>query len=155
MAESVADEIIVRPLRQDDFDHVVRIDREHFGGERANYFARRITIALDSSEQVVISLVAEVAGEVAGFIMGELSLGGFGIPESTASVDSIGIATGFGKRGVGSALIESFIRNARVAGVEKLYTRVMWNNLPLISFFDSVGFVPAQMINLELTLEQR
>ena len=152
MAESVADEIVVRPLRQDDFDRVVGIDRQHFGKERANYFARRLAIALDNSEQIIISLVAEVAGEVAGFIMGERNLGAFGIPESTASVDAIGVAKGFEKRGVGSALLEDFIRTVRVAGVKKLYTRVVWNDLPLIRFFDSVGFVPAPMINLELAL---
>jgi ribosomal protein S18 acetylase RimI-like enzyme len=152
MTEQVTERVVVRQLRQEDFDDVVRIDRQHHGEERANYFARRFTLALENGEQVVISRVAELGGEVAGFIMGELSLGEFGIPESTASVESIGVDVRFERRGVGRALLAEFVRTARVAGVEKLYTRVRWNNLQLIRFFDSAGFVPGQMINLELNL---
>ncbi len=145
-------EIMVRLLRKADFDQVVRIDRIHFGQERADFFARCFTAALDGSEQVMISLVAELDGRVAGFIMGELHLGEFGVPENTASVDSIGVDPACQHQGVARELMKDFIRNARIAGVERLYTRVVRDDHDLVLFFDSVGFVPAQMISLELDI---
>ena len=75
------------------------------------------------------------------------------IPETTASVDTIGVDPELQHHGVGRVLMEDFARNARVAGVKKIYTRVLWNDLALIRFFDSVGFIPGRMINLELAVD--
>jgi ribosomal protein S18 acetylase RimI-like enzyme len=148
-----SDDVEVRLLKREDFDDVVRIDHSVFGRERSEYYENRFATALDRSDRMVTSLVAEVEGNVVGFVMGELYLGEFGIPETTASVDSIGVDPGFQHRGVGVALMEEFVRNMRVAGVERIYTRVFWNDLPLIRFFNSAGFAPSKMINLELEVD--
>lgn len=154
MAEQApSPEIEVRLLRREDFDAVVRIDESVFGTSRPEYYEKRFSAALDAADHLVISLVAEWDGRVVGFIMGDLYLGEFGIPETTASVDTIGVDPEFQHHGVGRVLMEDFARNARVAGVKKIYTRVLWNDLALIRFFDSVGFIPGRMINLELAVD--
>ena len=146
------DEVEVRLLKREDFGDVVRIDHSVFGLERPEYFEKRFSAALDETDRIVTSFVAETEDRVVGFIMGELYLGEFGIPETTASVDSIGVHPDYQNRGVGAALMEEFVHNVRAAGVDRIYTRVVWNDLALIRFFDSFGFSPSKMINLELEL---
>ena len=112
-----------------------------------------VTAAMMLSREVdCLGMETNEAGWVVGFVMGDLFRGEFGVQENTASIDSLGVDLKFQKRGIGRALMDEFVRNARAAGGERLYTRVMWNDLPLIQFFDAVGFAPSRMINLELDL---
>jgi hypothetical protein len=43
--------------------------------------------ALDEKDRIVLSLVAEVDGKVAGFVMCELYVGEYGIPATTATLE--------------------------------------------------------------------
>lgn len=100
----------------------------------------------------MVSLAAELEGKVVGFIIGEAYLGEFGIPATTAFVDTIGVDPDHQHQGVARALMEEFVTTARKAGITTISTLVNWNDHDLVRFFDGIGFQPARTLNLELKL---
>jgi ribosomal protein S18 acetylase RimI-like enzyme len=149
MAENRSDEIAVRVIRKDDMNRVVQIDAKITSRERGEYYERKFAQALSGVQHLAASLVAELGGKVVGFMMGDLYLGEFGIPETTATIDTVGVDPDFQGRGVATALMEQFVDNMKAAGVERIHTRVGWDDWPLLKFFHDCGFEPARAIGLE------
>jgi len=50
-----------------------------------------------------------------------------------------------------SELIQQFLQ--QYGRVQSITTRVDWNDWGLLRSFEKVGFIPARVMNLELTLE--
>jgi ribosomal protein S18 acetylase RimI-like enzyme len=148
----VTTKVDIRPLHRDDFDAVVEIDARVYRYARPEYYEAKFARALDEKNRVVISLVAEIDGNVVGFVMSELFVGEYGIPETAATLDTIGIHPDYQRKGVGKQLMEEFTSHLRKAGVEKLNTLVSWNDWQLVRFFSASGFAPSQVINLERKL---
>ena len=91
MAKLASEDVEIRVMRESDVGPVTEIDYKVFGKRRPEYYERKIAEVLDDEGgRLVTSLIAEVGGEVAGFIMGSVYLGEFGIPESIAYIDTIG-----------------------------------------------------------------
>lgn len=143
----------VRMMRVEDLEAVVEIDAQVFGRRRPEYYERKMALVLDEAHHLVTSLVIEVEGKVAGFIMGEVYLGEFGVPEATATIDTIGVDPAYQGRGVGTTLFEEYASHLAKIGVRSITTRVHWNDWELLRFFEKVGFTPAPVLNLELALE--
>lgn len=104
--------------------------------------------ATEHKEQLLNSLVLEHEGRVAGFVMGEIYLGEFGIPNDTAAIDTIGVHPDHQRSSVAHMLLDEYKSHPRAAGVKRLHTLVDWNDWRLIYFFDSVGFAPARTLCL-------
>ena len=153
MPQIAPEDIKVRVIRPEDFEALVNIDAQVFGARRPEYYERKIHTALDKTGRVVTSLVAEVEDRIIGFIMGEVYLGEFGIPESTATIDTIGVHPEFQRQAVARKLMEEFLTTVKAAGVKLIQTRINWNDWGLLRFFEKIGFSPAKVINLELKLE--
>ncbi|WP_025323411.1 GNAT family N-acetyltransferase [Deferrisoma camini] len=142
--------VIVRVMKPEDLDAVVAIDEKITGTLREEYYRYRFKVATLNDTQINASLVAEADGRVVGFLMGTLFSGEFGIPESSAVVDTLGVDPEFQDRGVGGALFDQFRTNMKAAGVERIYTLVDWKDFGLLKFFGNMGFVPSQRLSLEL-----
>ena len=149
----VAAKSAVRLLNQKDFKAVVIIDEKVFGHARPEYYETKFARALDEKNRIPLSLVAEVEGKVVGFLMCELFVGEYGIPVTTATLDTIGIDPDFQGQGIARQLMNELIGHLRKAGVKKINTLTDWNDWQLIRFFSASGFGPAKTINLELNLE--
>ncbi|MGD1995232.1 MAG: GNAT family N-acetyltransferase [Anaerolineae bacterium] len=143
----------IRVMRPGDLEAVVDIDAQVFGRRRPEYYERKLALALDETRQLVASLVIEVEGRVVGFIMGEVYLGEFGVPETTATIDTIGVDPAYQGQGVGATLFQEFASHLRKIGVQSITTRVGWNDWDLLRFFERVGFAPAKVVSLELRLD--
>jgi len=141
--------IVYRPVRVTDIPSIVGIDSAYFGTERSVYIAAKVSTALSTEHKVVASLVAEYDDQVIGFIMGNVHLGEFGIPDKTASIDTLGISPEFTSQGVASQLFQEFLNNLRALGIEMVQTQVNWNDWRLLKFFEHQGFVPARILSLE------
>ena len=146
-------QVEIRPLTKADFNAVVEIDAKVLNHARPDYYETKFAQALDEKDRLVLSLVAEVDEKVAGFVMCELFVGEYGIPATTATLDTIGIHPNSQGKGVGKQLMEEFIGHLRKAGVQKINTLVDWNDWQLIRFFSASGFAPAKTINLELNID--
>jgi len=140
----------IRTLKKEDLDAIVRIDEKVLGESRKDYWERKLKLMNDKSSQ--ISLIAEVEGEVVGFILGEVSGWEFGVPETIGWMDTIGVDPAYQKKGVATALARELIKNLKAIGVRTIYTLVSWNDWDLLQFFHAMGFTRGDMINLELKI---
>lgn len=93
-------DIVFCPVRRDDLDALVQIDEETSGENRADYLARKLDAALDMTWNIPVSNVVEVKGEVVDFIMVQVASGEFGLPESVATIDTIGISPAYNGKGL-------------------------------------------------------
>lgn len=143
--------VLVRPLDGKDLDAVVKIDARHSGRTRREFFQKKLEEALRDTG-VRISLAAEVAGAFAGFALGRIYYGEFGVPEPVAIVDSIGVDPAFAGQHVGSALMHQMEMNLSALGVERMVTEVAWNSFALLGFLEQRGFHPAPVLTLEKVL---
>ncbi|HEX5091240.1 MAG TPA: GNAT family N-acetyltransferase [Burkholderiales bacterium] len=135
----------LRALSARDLDDVVRIDREVTGRDRHAYMQQALDEALRESG-ARISLAALVDGALAGFLMARADLGDFGRTEPVAVLDTIGVAPGLGRRGVGRALLGQLLANLTTLRIERVETVVDAGAQDLLGFFERAGFVPAQRL---------
>ncbi len=146
--------IKIRLMKADDFDAVVGIDEKVLKASRPEYYEMKFEKLINSKDYLPTSLVAEREdGTLAGFIMGELYMGEYGIFQEEATLDTIGVDPYCQHKGIGEQLINEFIDHLRHLGVKKLNTLVDINDTKLIHFFNSNRFNVAQnTINLERSL---
>jgi ribosomal protein S18 acetylase RimI-like enzyme len=143
--------ITVRELRADDLEAIVRIDAVTVGRRRPEYYQRKLAEAMRESG-IKISLAAETEGMFAGFLLGRLYYGEFGLPEPVAIVDSIGVHPELKGRHVGRALFEQLETNLKAIGIETIQTQVEWNHFELLGFLKTLDFRPVPTLSLQKKL---
>ncbi len=139
----------IRLMGENDLEAIIDIDEKVTGTKRAEYYERKVASMLDKKASIGTSLVGDYDGLVIGFIMGNIYTGEFGIPQPTASLDTIGIDPEYANYGIGTLHLEEFIRHVKTAGVDNIQTLVDWNDASLMKFFNKCGFIPSQTLNLE------
>jgi len=145
--------INIRLMEADDFDAVVAIDEKVLKVSRPEYYEIKFDKYFKTSNFVPVSFVAVAKdGMVAGFIMGEIYIGEFGISQEGATLDTIGVDPDYQQQGIGEKLINEFAKHLRSLSVEKLHTLVDSNDDKLIHFFKENHFSPSKIINLERSL---
>ena len=145
-------EFQIRVMKESDLDAIIGIDRKVGGDARDAYYTRKMADYLNRESNITVSLVADYNGQVIGFIMGNLYTGEFGIPETIAFLDTIGIDPEYQKKGIGNMLMEKFQTNLKMLGVQQIRTLVEWDALELVKFFSMSGFSPAPILDLEKKL---
>ena len=145
------DRVHVRALEADDLDAIVRIDNRIVGRSRRDYLALKLKEAMQDT-RIRVSLGAEVDGHLAGFLMGRLYFGEFGVPEPVAILDTIGVDPERPRKGIGHALLEQYKTNLRAVGIEAIQTQAPWDQWDLLGFLSAEGFTPAPRVSLELRI---
>jgi ribosomal protein S18 acetylase RimI-like enzyme len=146
------DTVLVRAMRQTDLEAVVAIDAAATGRRRPQYFALMLQRAVQQAG-MQISLVAEFEGAPAGFLMGSLFYGEYGVIEPSASIDAIGVSPRFRGRHIANALMRQFRLNLSALQISTLRTEVSWDDFDLMAFFKKEGFAPARRLCLECVLD--
>ena len=144
-------DINVRPLKKEDLPALISIDTAVTNMIRESYYKRKLD-EIFAPGRLSVSLVAEVNGNVVGFLLSQIYEGEYGIPEDTAYIDTLGIAPEFHKIGIGSRLMEQFVSNMKGYKISKVYTLVNFGDVKLMKFFASQGFEPSKRLNLELEI---
>lgn len=142
------DDIVVRTLRADDLPQVVAIDALAGGRKRPKYFDHIVRRALDQPG-LMVSLMAELDGTPAGFLVATLYFGEYGVAEPSASIDAIGVHPEYRGRHVGHALLRQLRLNLGALRIQSLRTEVEWDDFELLRFFEREGFRPAARLCLE------
>jgi GNAT superfamily N-acetyltransferase len=141
-------EIVVRPVESLDLDAIVRIDEKLSGHTRKDYWRRRLELA--GLRPPWMSVVAETDGRLVGFVFGWVGESEFGIAESTAWLDLIGVDPPYRGRGVGQALVEHFVQSAReLRAIRKVATLIDLAQSDVREFFLRLGFRHGPMIHME------
>jgi predicted N-acetyltransferase YhbS len=142
----------IRLLRVADLDGVVAVDRLLSHNDRRDYYARKIERVAGNPDNINCSLVAELDGGIVGFVMGNVYYGEFGIPETSAVIDTIGVAPEYQGRGIAGALMRQFLANMRGIGARNVCTLVNWDHAKLKQFFARYHLEPSRRRSLELRL---
>ena len=145
------EDVLIRSLRPEDLEAVVRVDEVHSGLPRVDFFRARIDRSLQESS-IHLSLAAEMEGHLVGFVTVTFFQGEFGLPGRSAVVDAIGVHPEYAKHGVGKALLEQLEMNLKALHVEQLRTETSWDDFSMLRFFSSRGFSPAPRISLQKPL---
>lgn len=144
--------ILIRLMENDDFDAVVRIDEKVLKTRRPEYYEQKFERLFKSGEYLPTSLVAETGdGVVAGFIMGELYIGEFGISREGATVDTVGVDPDFQRQGIGRQLMAEFVSHLKQLDVRQIHTLVDKNDTRMMRYFDENLFHPSKTV---VTLER-
>jgi len=145
----------VRHLCPADVEAVVRIDAEHTGRRKPEYWNRVFRDFLNGDEAAQrIGLAAEIRGELIGYLLGEVRAFEFG-SEACGWVLAIGVDTSQLRSAVASNLLAEACRRFKSRGIEKVRTMVRRNDVPVLSFFRSNGFTGGSFFQLELDLGDR
>ncbi len=140
-------EPIIRMMKEEDLDRIIEIDKKVLGERRPDYWERKIEMA--GKKSALPSLVAELEGQVVGFIFGEASGWEYGVPENIGWIDTIGVDPAYQQKGMGGLLIKELLNYMKKVDVDTVYTLVNWRDWELLRFFDAIGFQRGDMINLE------
>lgn len=139
------DRVLVRSLKSDDLNALVRIDRRITGRDRRAYFEAKLAEAM-SETGIRVSLVAEADNRPAGFIMARVDFGDFGRAEPTAVIDTVGVDPDRQNHGLGTALLSQLLANLRALQVDRTRTMVRWDDFALLRFLEDHGFLPADRL---------
>ena len=148
----------VRPLNLDNIKDIVRIEERIEGElgiineERMEYLKEATRYNIERSDPMM-SLGAELDGNIVGFIIGEIRIWEFGIGEKTGWIRILGVDPDFQGRGIGRKLGEALLEHFERRGIKRVRTMAEWYTGDLISFFKSLGFNMLNMIPLEKELD--
>ena len=91
-------------------------------------------IASVISSDLFTAFIARRKNKVLGFIIGENK-------GADAEILWLTVQPHLRKKGIGSALIESFIKISNSTGISKIFIRLLENNLETINFFSKKGLI--------------
>ena len=142
----------VRGARAGDLRAVAAIDLEITRLPKPGYWAEIYRRYGSGRRRGRFFLVAEAAGRVEGFVIGDVRDGEFGSPRC-GWVFAISVRPGARLAGVGSRLLEAICDGFRRQGVTRVRTLLNRDNQLILSFFRSHGMMAAPSIPLELDLD--
>ena len=138
------------PVQDIHVEGITRIDeritktyRPEVWERRVGYYIRRDA---DSSQ------VAEVGGKVAGFMMGEVRGGEFGLEEPTGWIEFFGVDPDARGRDLGRKLIDALLAHFRTQGAHIARTMVAASDSDIAGFLKAMQFTPAPVTALEKRL---
>ena len=129
--------MLIRQEKQTDFAAVYQLVKTAFAGaEHADGNEQDLVDALRKSEAFIpaLSLVAEIAGEIAGYILFTKARAG---GEPVLVLAPLAVLPGYRKRGVGGALIREGHRITAMLGYG--YSLVLGS----VNYYQRFGYVPA------------
>jgi ribosomal protein S18 acetylase RimI-like enzyme len=148
---ATADALRVRNVQAADLDQVAAIDLEITRLPKPGYWAGIHQRYGSGRRQQRFFLVAEAAGRIEGFVIGEVRDWEFGSPRC-GWVFAISVRPKARLAGVGSRLLAAICEGFRRLGVTKVRTLLQRDNQLILSFFRSQGMMAAPFIPLEIDL---
>lgn len=141
--------IIIRELKKTDADDISAIYADITQQGVTSDFKRLIEKHALTEQD--ICLVAELNGQVVGFMVSYVLTLGFGI-EKSGWIATLGVNPKFMGQGIGANLAKEIFKYYKEIGIKKVYTSVRWDSPDLLSFFKTLGFDRSNFINLCKTL---
>jgi ribosomal protein S18 acetylase RimI-like enzyme len=143
--------IKIRKLMVKDLPQIVRIEeaitQAKVGQQKKAFLKDHI------QKESSVSFVAQVEGQVVGFIISEILTNSFGL-EQGGWIENFGIFPQYMGQGIGQTLARHLFEDYRKKKIFEIHTSVRWDSVDLLSFFKSIGFDRSNFINLYKNLEQ-
>ena len=146
----LVDKALIREIKLEDADQISRIQASITQTSVNIDFKKIVEDVAKNDEEA--AFVAELEGEVVGYMITYILLSGFGI-EKSAWIAMFGVDPRFMGQGIGKKLAEAVFEFYRRKGITNIHTSVMWDSTDLLSFFKTLGFDRSEFINLRKELE--
>jgi ribosomal protein S18 acetylase RimI-like enzyme len=141
---------VIREARASDMDRVAAIDAAITGNPKLAYWPQAFRRYATRARRYF--LVAELAGDVCGFILGEERAWEFGSPPC-GWIFAIGVDPENREGGIGSRLFEEIAKRMRENGMTNLRTMLAREDALNMAFFRSQGMMGGSFIELEMPLD--
>lgn len=138
--------ISVRPLEIEDLPKIQEIDQKTTGRYRAFTYDDPQRNCLGGD--LAISFVAEIDGEVVGFIFGWL-VDALWAYHQGARLEMIGVDPEHRREGVGRALLAAFLRGCEEKGAHEVHLLVHLHDRELKAFLSKSRFQQGQLVDYE------
>lgn len=135
--------VLIRQLEDTDIGGITALDEKIGGKYRPEVWERRIGYYLRRDPEAQV--VAEVDGRLAGFMLGEVRSGEFGLEEPTGWIEVMGVDPDLRGQAIGRQLAEKVLHHFRSQGASSVRTLVDETMTEIAGFFDSLGFEPAPL----------
>jgi len=145
-----APDVVIRQLEDVDIDAITRIDEKLTGRYRPDFWESRVAYYLRRDPES--SRVAELGGQVVGFMLADLRGGEFGLEETSAWIERFGVDPAQRGKGIGRKLFAALAEHFKGAGAHTLRTFVDSRQAENASFLKAVGFEPGELTALEMPL---
>jgi ribosomal protein S18 acetylase RimI-like enzyme len=139
-------DVKIRRMTEADLSRIKEIDKELVGPHRSISWPLRVE-AHWWVYRTLPNFVAEVNGELVGFILGDIRGVEYGT-EVGGWIDMMGVSPKCQSLGVGRKLVEAFCRECRGQGV-KVRVIVVSDDERLVKFWKSVGFQKGNLVSYE------
>ncbi len=141
--------IRIRPMEPEDIDSVLAIDRKISGVRRAVTYTDLITG--DLGGVLDLSFVAEVDGQVAGFILARRAYVGEPVTE-VGLVQILGVDPDYWRQGIASKLVAALLDTCQSKKLNAVRIMVNERDSQLQGLFAHMGFRRGQLIDYTKTL---
>ena len=146
--------LLLRPLRESDISSIVTIDERISGRAKPLYWRSKLSRFLLQSpvspeaEECLLARVAELDGEVVGFVIGEIRHWEFGQP-FCGWITALGTDPEHQRLGIGRRLLAELLEYYREKDLREIRTIVEWSDGDLLKFFHSMGFARGPFVELQ------
>ena len=141
--------IRIRPMEPEDIDSVLVIDRKISGMRRAVTYTDLITG--DLGGVLDLSFVAEVDGQVTGFILARRAYVGEPVIE-VGLIQILGVDPDYWRQGIATKLVNVLLEYCQSKGLKTVRIMVNERDSRLQNFFQRLGFRRGQLIDYSKTL---
>lgn len=141
-------QVSIRLIKEADLEKVIAIQGRITRRPVGEHWRRMVAAHVGGGDRV--GFVADLGGEVAGFIIGEIKVGQFGT-ELAGWIEMVGITPEHMGEGLGQSLAQHLLTFFREQGVSEVLTSVKWDSGDLLAFFKGLGFDRSPFIMLQVT----
>jgi ribosomal protein S18 acetylase RimI-like enzyme len=132
---------VIRSMSHADVPAVQSLDGRIQGEEKPEYWQKAIGTKS-------VALVAESAGTITGFLIGEIRSFEFRQP-ATGWITAIAVDPDFRGAGIGRRLLAEALDIFRSHGIQNVRTMVESVDRDLLKYFSRMGFTPGPFVELE------
>ncbi len=129
----------IRPLVAGDLSRVIEIDENNTGRSRKSFFEKRVDAALQEAKEFIY-IAYEENDQVEGYLLARLQQGEFGVVQTVAVLDDIGVSQTCQKKGVGQALMEELVKLTKGKDIHEIRSQVDWSDQSVMHYFAASGF---------------
>jgi ribosomal protein S18 acetylase RimI-like enzyme len=135
-------------MEHEDVDRVLAIDRKITGVRRAVTYTELITG--DLGGVLALSLVAEVNGEVQGFILARRAY--VGVAMEVGLIQILGVDPDYQRHGLATQLVSTLLDTCRAKKLNAVRLMINVRDSQLVGLFEHLGFRRGELVDYTKTL---